>query len=209
MPESSPAYDRFLRSMNLGYDEWHDGVGYDLDALSEMTPQERDEARGVLAGRARKDWRDVEALAALAGLGVTSAAGDLRRGLDGDDLTTRCRAAKTLHARGEMPDIDRFIADELRKLCNDQQMTAILGLAERHPTDAVRRTLLWCVKNRRPGSVHYAALLYYMAGLAAEAFDWDHRPFFLCFADDSPAVDAKAAFGELCEKLGVDPADVA
>ncbi len=48
-----------------------------------------------------------------------------------------------------------------------------------------------------------------MAGLADEPFDWNHRPFFLRFADDSPPADAKAAFKELCKKLGVDPADVA
>ena len=27
--------------MNIGYDEWHDGIGYDLEAFAEVSPEER------------------------------------------------------------------------------------------------------------------------------------------------------------------------
>jgi hypothetical protein len=62
---TSPAYDRFIKSMQVGYDQWHDGIGYDLDALAALTADERADARKLLAGRAGRDWRDVEALEAL------------------------------------------------------------------------------------------------------------------------------------------------
>ena len=36
------AYRRFLTSKAIGFAEWHDGVGYDLEAFAAMLPVERD-----------------------------------------------------------------------------------------------------------------------------------------------------------------------
>ena len=33
-------YQRFLDSLNIDYSKWHDGVGYDLDALRKLSPDE-------------------------------------------------------------------------------------------------------------------------------------------------------------------------
>jgi hypothetical protein len=37
----SAAIDRFLRSLVIDYEKWHDGIGFDVDALREATPAER------------------------------------------------------------------------------------------------------------------------------------------------------------------------
>ena len=34
---SSPAYDRFKASMVMDFDKWHDGLPYDIDALTHGT----------------------------------------------------------------------------------------------------------------------------------------------------------------------------
>ena len=56
--------DRFRKSMTIDYEKWHDGIGYDLNALNEATPEERDMITNMLISR-DLDWRDVEALASL------------------------------------------------------------------------------------------------------------------------------------------------
>ncbi len=60
------AFDRFVDSMNIDYDKWREGIGYDLDALAAATPIERALIQQMLVPHATRGWRDVEALAALA-----------------------------------------------------------------------------------------------------------------------------------------------
>ncbi len=57
----------------------------------------------------------------------------------------------------------------------------------------------------RPGdvAVHFAALLCFVHGKSSEAFDWNHRPFFLRF-NTTDRAEREAAFRELCETIGVD-----
>lgn len=63
--KSSPALERFLQSMKIGHTEWHDGTGYDLKALRELSGEEVKQVENVLVSRKDWDWRDVEALAAV------------------------------------------------------------------------------------------------------------------------------------------------
>ena len=51
--------------MRIGYLEWHDGIGYDLDALTQMSPYDLKTIETLVISRKDQDWRDVEALAAL------------------------------------------------------------------------------------------------------------------------------------------------
>jgi hypothetical protein len=53
--------------MQIGYMEWHDGIGYDLEALRELSNDEIKQIETLLVARKDQDWRDVEALAALNG----------------------------------------------------------------------------------------------------------------------------------------------
>lgn len=52
--------------------------------------------------------------------------------------------------------------------------------------------------------VHFAAMLMFLHGQAASAFDWDLRPFFLEFNTDDGA-KRRALFRDLCTRIGVDP----
>ena len=64
--EQTDAVKRFLSSMNMNYEMWHDGTGYDLDALQELSDDLRACAGGKLLqfgygvfGAERKLRRDV------------------------------------------------------------------------------------------------------------------------------------------------------
>ncbi len=51
--------------MAIGYEQWHAGIGCDLDALKDAGPAERAAIEGLLVACGVRGWRDVEALAAL------------------------------------------------------------------------------------------------------------------------------------------------
>lgn len=67
--------------MQIDYYKWHDGIGYDIDIIRNASAAERAAIEDVLARRGAKDWRDVEAFAAL------GATGQLRKALASSDCT--------------------------------------------------------------------------------------------------------------------------
>jgi hypothetical protein len=153
------------------------------------------------------DWRDVEALAAIAGLGEKSGgaaevAREALRARAAEKDKIGLRAAEALGELGEKVDLEDSIVETLLAMRDDSAFGEALDMAETYPTERVKRALLRCAKEHSGMGVHCAAMLYFHCGLAKEAFDWDHRPFFLRFGDDDDADRAKA-FGELCERTGL------
>ncbi|MGO9275075.1 MAG: hypothetical protein ACLQOO_33385 [Terriglobia bacterium] len=62
-PNTAPG--RFERSMVMNYEKWHDGIGYDLEAIGSATQAERRQIETLLLVHGIQDWRDLQALAAL------------------------------------------------------------------------------------------------------------------------------------------------
>jgi len=56
---------RFKKSMQINYEKWHDGIGYDLEALKLASPEEQNVIEQILINHNPRDWRDIEALAKL------------------------------------------------------------------------------------------------------------------------------------------------
>ena len=50
-PKSESCVDRFRKSMIVGYEQWHDGTGYDLDILKSAPPEELAEIENLLLAR--------------------------------------------------------------------------------------------------------------------------------------------------------------
>src|SRR4030095_11782964 len=67
-PTFSPAYAAFLSSMEMNLEKWREGIGFDLTSLKNVTEVERDLLVQLLVKRLEKegDWREIEALAAIA-----------------------------------------------------------------------------------------------------------------------------------------------
>ena len=197
-------YQRFLDSMNIDYMKWHDGIGYDLDALRQLSPAERHKAEGVLLARGCQDWRDVEALNEL---GTDRALAALWAALASHRYEVRIAAATSLAQRGQLSEgeIEVLLVKTLPEVTILNGMVSTLRLVEDHPTLAVRRTLLWCALHGHDDiRVHAAALLYHLYGKAAEPFDWAYRSFFLRFGDKNLA-ERTTAYQELCAAIQVDP----
>ena len=201
MTTQTPALDRFVRSLFIDYEKWHDGVGFDLDALREVTPTERAVAESRLD--ATHDWRDVEALAVLAELGSASAERSLRDALKSGSQEIRLAIMK--HAPHLVDDAARteMLVNALEVATPFDAFTDTLEQVERfHPPPVV--DALWRGVDTRQGdvAVHYAAMLAFIYGKADSAFDWSMRPLFLKFNTTSSA-ERRAAIAELRSRLDV------
>jgi hypothetical protein len=201
----SDAHKKFMASTIMDYEKWHDGIGYDLDAFKQMTPAEQARVVTELKSKGNPDWRDVEVFE-IAGTPEADAA--LCEALDHGPPEARLHAMQTLAEQGRLPDVDERLAKMLDRVSAFDGLDPALRMAEEHRGPKVKMALLRGARSRPEVAVHYAAMLFYYAGLAKEAFDWDHRPFFLRFGEDTPPQDRKSAFLELCENIGVDPETV-
>ena len=191
-----PEYDRFIKSMKIGYEEWHDGIGYDLQALTAMTPEDRAavETGLIMHLNGPSDWRDVEALAALKTPGAIAV---LKVAATHSNPEVRNLALQVLAGSGAEPALE--LEDKIVRAVKD----GALDLAEKHPTPKVKRALLDCARLADSTTrVSAAALLMYLCGKADSSFDWSQRPFFLRFATEDNQ-ELRAAWTELRERTGI------
>lgn len=191
---------RFRRSMEIGYANWHEGIGYDLEALRAMSGDQRAAVLAALLARGVRDWRDVEALALLDAPAARSALG---AALEGGDAEIRLAVAR--HA----PDLvspDKRAASLVAGL---ETATFFHGLsdaldtaAEFHPPQVL--DALWRGLQEREGevAVHFAALLAYLHGKADAPFDLALRPLFLTFNTEDPH-QRRAAIVKLRQEMGL------
>jgi hypothetical protein len=205
MAEHSPAYEAFLASMNIGLEEWRDGIGYDLGALAKVTDSERVELVVLMGERLKThpDWREVEALGAV---GTPAARAILRAARKRVDPETRMHIEEHLDKLEKSSGLEDAIIDALRRTTMTSGLSRAIDMAEENPTPRIRKTLLDVALNGADdvGRVNCAALALYLGGKADEAFDWNHRPFFLRFGEEDRKVRVEA-YRELCARLGVEP----
>jgi hypothetical protein len=200
--DPNSALARFERSMIIDYEKWHDGVGYDIEALKAAKVEQAKATEDLLLDRGIQDWRDVEALVML----DTSQARELvKAAMTNSD--PHIRMAVTRYAPELIPDQQRTAS-----LANAIATGKLFGglsqaldeAAEYHPKEVVDALFRGALHRDGETAVNIAGLLLYLHGKATEPFDWDQRPFFLRFNTENPA-ERKAVFLELCEKVGVDP----
>jgi hypothetical protein len=198
-PDES-ALVRFERSLLIGYEQWHDGVGYDVEALRELTAEER---RAIEVRLVPPDgWRDVEALAVIASLGSDSARTELRRAATSG--SSEVRLAVLTHAPELVPDDTRItsIVQALESATPFDSFTETLEQVETfHPQPVI--DALWHGLESRAGdvAVHYAAMLAFIYGKADSSFDWSMRPLFLKF-NTADVAQRRAAVNELRARVG-------
>jgi hypothetical protein len=205
----SDAFRKFEASLVMDYDKWHDGIGYDLDALRQLEGDELEAAERLLRGVTDGEWRVAEALAVLksesaeaslremASPATSSASGELGRG------KARLRATEELYRQGKRGPPDDVIADLIRTSEPYQGLTQALDLCLDFPTRRVKAALLWASLHNPDARVHAAAMLYHLYGKTNEPFDWKRRPFFLKFNETEKT--RRAAFEQMVKELNIEP----
>ena len=193
---------RFEASMKIGFEEWHDGIGYDIQAIRMASPAERAAIEQILINHYPRGWRDIEALA---------------------EINTKC-ARETIRAALKDPDpvvriaVTRFAPDLVTN--NERTRSIIFGLEnaeifgglaqvlleiERYHPDEVKESLIKGLLNRKGEvAVLFAAMLFYIFGAAKEPFDWGKKPLFLRFKTEDKTERVKV-FRDVCQKLRINP----
>ena len=192
---------RFIESMNIDYEKWHDGIGYDLEALKEANNKEREAIERILVNRNPPDWRDIEALTILD--------------------TPKARQALIVSLLGGINEVNMAVLRFAPELVNDELRTKLivealksaifyyglrqtLDIVEKyHPKEVVRELFHGLLKREGDVAVHFAAMLFYIHGKGETSFDWEKRAFFLKFNTENLS-DRKIIFQELCKKINVD-----
>lgn len=198
--KSSPLIERFRQSTEMNYERWHDGTGYDLELLRSATPEERGQIEQLLLAGGVRDWRDVEALAAL---DTPRAREALRAAFD--RANDQLNMALLTHAPKLFTDRERTAAlvSALRNTEVYGGLTQALLLVESwHPAPVVEALLLGVLERDGATAGAFAAHLLFIHGKTASAYDMEQRPFFLKFQDG----DRLSLFRELCDRIGVDSA---
>ena len=188
----------------MNVEKWREGIGFDLEALKNVTDSERASLVGMLEQRlaANGDWREIEALGEI---GTTEAKDAIRRAVKHGSPETRLYAANQLAKMDETQHLESAIVEALRKTSLFGGLSEALDLAEENPSPLIQETLLDLALNGdEEQRIHCAALALYLGGKAEEAFDWNHRPFFLRFGDNDRNIQIEA-YKELCSRLGVTP----
>ncbi|MES1228436.1 MAG: hypothetical protein ABUL72_07165 [Armatimonadota bacterium] len=189
---ASDALHRFRESMQIDYEKWHDGIGYDLDAIDELDARGQKEAERLLIPRAGNDWRDLEALDRLGTPGAVKAILDVRK---------KGSAEMRLRAYGYGPaakesDWDSVIVDLLKVAKPYEGLTVATSAALEHPSAAVVAELWRHVVSPSEIAYHAAETLACIAGASEDPYDFTHRPLLLR-VQGPDTVERKAAVKEL------------
>ena len=201
-PSSLTPLQRFEASMKIGFEEWHDGIGYNIEAIRIASQTERDVIEQILINHSPRDWRDIEALAEI---NTKCAREIIKESIK--DSNPVVRVAVTRFAPDLITDKERSqsLIDALQNTEIFFGFSNVLDEVERYHPEEVKEALIKGLLNRRGDvAVLFAAMLFYLFGQAKEAFDWKQRPFFLRFNTEYRK-ERVEAFRELCQKLKISP----
>lgn len=200
----SAAFDKFARSMIINYSKWHDGEGYDLDALRAIPDSEREEVEQLLIERNNEDWRDVEALGVL---GTPKAKAMLHKALNAHNHQTRLEAAKWLKDDpGGDAQRDAVTTEAIRTAEPYGGLSQAIDQAMWNPTPATTDALFRAALERSgENAASAAAALLNIFKVTDDPLAWSERPLILQFVEAGGGAPREAAFRALCAKCGVDP----
>lgn len=193
-------FERFRRSARIDLDNWRDPQ-HDLEAIRCAAPDERVQIEALLLSRGIQHVMDVEAFAFLDSENTRQA------------LTAKWRTGSP-EIRAAIVHFVPNLVDEAEKLdeligrINDCDVYDGLDLTLQqiescHPPAVISAMMSRVARDPGPAAVHFAAMLLFVCGQAAEPFDWEHRPFFLRFGTGDEA-DRQAALRELAQRIGVE-----
>jgi hypothetical protein len=192
----SQAYKDFMASVPPLSEQWRDGQTYDLASFKKMSDAERALVVSLITAR-DLTWREVVVLAEDdSPKSLTALEGATQHHLW---IDTRLAAAEALDGKNRMPDLEKFLARQIRLLDRPENgLQRALALAQNHPSETVKQALLWASYNSTECAPHCAKLLLKLTGAAKEPFDADIEEMLSKLGLHSSYFDRKAAFDRLC-----------
>ncbi|HKU50028.1 MAG TPA: hypothetical protein VJP79_08765 [Nitrososphaera sp.] len=199
--KSMRAKKRFRDSLEMNHEKWHDGIGYDLSALDEMTEQDKDDVVDILSNSFMSEpWRTFEALEYI---NTPKALSIIDKNLRHPSLDVRIAASR--FAKGAEKEREQILIEALEKSEFYEGLTQALDQIESfHPQRVIEALLRGLLTRGDSAAVNFAGMLLYLYGKAESSFDWNRRPLFLRFATGN-LDERRKAFVELCGIIGIDP----
>lgn len=195
--------EKFRSSMNLDYDKWREGIGYDLEVIADATEKEKAEILAMVVPP--KGWREVEALVAL---DTDAARAELKTALKSGNEEVRAAVLKRAPSTATGDERLTTLVKGLEEGVFYGGLSSVLGqIEDYHPPEVINALFRGLFQREGGVATHFAAMLAYLHDKADSSFDWDHRPLFLKFNTEDRAA-RQAAFAELCELIELDPAEV-
>ncbi|MBV6522456.1 MAG: hypothetical protein MNPFHGCM_02604 [Gemmatimonadaceae bacterium] len=175
---ASLAWQRFAASMRVDFDAWHDGTGYDIDAIAGLSAAERGMLREVMRSRLTNalrpaEWRDMETAAALGDWPV------LERIAESDDVEVRLRALRLL---GDMDAAGDLVVSLLTGDSHERALFAAFDLVSQYRTTAVRNALIERV--RRVDAYFIVAAMTLLENFCGCEDPWNERPALFEMQDE-------------------------
>jgi hypothetical protein len=194
-------FNRFKNSMMIDYEKWHDGIGYDIEAVREAKPNERDAIEKLLLNRSPLDWRDIEALAEL---GSTNSRKALLAAFHNGDAEERIGIIR--YAPELVSEIDylKTLVEALQTTNFNSGLSQTLNIVEHyHPPEVVEELFRGVLNREGTVAVHFAAMLFFIHGKTDSPFHIKYRSFFLRFNTNN-AKERRAAYLELRQMLATE-----
>jgi hypothetical protein len=184
----SEPWGKFVVSTHQNYDSWHDGLGFDLEALARLPAIEQNLIRQWLHTKLSDRQRQIELreLEAAAALGETELLSALTRHPEHD---VRLRA-KDLLAKPE--DVAEELCRTFTRSRSDDAVLEALDLVATYATPEVRAALAKRVSKVDATFINSAMVLLEVFGGVEDA--WSERPFLF-------RVQSEGASGPLLKEL--------
>ena len=203
-PIDDAAVMAFIKSMEMTFDKWKEGEGYDLKLIETANESTRREIESILVRHSPRDWRDIEALALIDSPRTHQA---IQNAFLSEDTKVRMAVHRySPQLINERQRIDSIV----QSLCESEIFSGLsetlTEIEDFHPPEIIQALMFGLLSREGSIACHFAAMLYYLHGKANSAFDWAHRPFFLRFNTED-LEKRKEAIRELCESIGCDPAE--
>ena len=200
----TPIVQRFVQSMEIDYDKWREGESYDLALLESASDGERVSIQQILIQHSPRNWRDIEALAAINSPRGRAA---IMESFSNADTETRM----AVHRYAPELLTQQLRTDSIVRALSGSTMffglsKALDEVEDFHPPAIIQELLRGLMKRDGETACHFAAMLYFLNGKSSSKFDWDYRPFFLRFNTDD-LNEREKVVRELCEVIGVDPTE--
>ena len=170
---------RFEKSMHITYEMWHDGAGYDMDALKSASTTERKIIEQMLIHRSPRDWRDIEALAEIDTKSAREAIKNAMKDPNPDVRVAVTRFATTLITNSERSKSNINALQHAEVFSGLSQV--LDDIEDYHPTEVKEALIQGLLSRKGDVAVLFAAMLFYLYRKADEPFDMMQRPFFLRF----------------------------
>ncbi len=200
--QTESSLKRFMRSMVMDFEKWHDGTGYDLEALRSASAEERKAIEAILVHRGTRAWQDVEALAQL---DTPRAKAALETALAAGNHEVRLAVARHAPDVADVTRRTKSLVDALQHAGFFGGLTEALDQAATfHPPEVIAALFHGVLHRDGSIAVHFAALLLLIHGKANAPFDQTQLSFFLQFKTQDRA-EREVAVRELCRRIGADP----